>query len=107
MFLQITNADGVWVKLDKESKQRYCFNMDGEAWTLIRSLTDTIYLQHENDGMFGAESDEEKSYRGAKFSSDQGSMFGSTGSSIKGFDFANAAVSGQTFGSFGQSTGNI
>lgn len=106
LLFQITNADGVWVKLDKDSKQRYCFNMDGEAWTLIRSLTDTVYLQHESDAMFGADSDDEKSYRGAKFPSDQGSMFNSTGSTGKGFDFA-TAVSGQGFGSFGQSAGNI
>lgn len=79
--------------------------MDGEAWTLTRSLSDTVYLQHEKDAMFANDSDEEKSYRGAKFSSDQGSMFSSTGSA-KGFDFA-TAVSGQTFGSFGQSAGNM
>lgn len=63
-----------------------------------------MYLQHENDPMFGGDSDEEKGYRSSKFSTEQGSMFGSTGS-VKGFDFATAA-SAQTFSSFGQSTGN-
>ncbi|KFM80170.1 putative E3 ubiquitin-protein ligase MYCBP2, partial [Stegodyphus mimosarum] len=100
----VTNSDGMWVKLDKESKQRYCFNMDGEAWTLVRSLPDIMYLQHEMDAMHNIESDEDRSHCNAKFSSDQGSIFGSNGPGGKGFDFA-SAVSGQTFGSFGQSMG--
>ncbi|XP_054723026.1 E3 ubiquitin-protein ligase MYCBP2-like [Uloborus diversus] len=99
----ITNSDGIWAKLDKESKQKYCFNMDGEAWTLIRNLADIIYLQHEMETLqYG---DDDDRYLGStKFSSEQGSVFGSNGPGMKGFDFA-TAVSGQTFGSFGQSMG--
>ncbi|KAG8179148.1 hypothetical protein JTE90_015337 [Oedothorax gibbosus] len=100
----ITNADGVWVKLDKDSTKEYCFNMDGEAWTLIRSLSDIMYLQHESDGavLFGLNDDKNRS--SSKFSTEQGSIFSSSLPGAKGFDFTNS-VSGQTFGSFGQSMG--
>ncbi|GFY47108.1 hypothetical protein TNIN_284731 [Trichonephila inaurata madagascariensis] len=100
----ITNADGVWVKLDKDSTREYCFNMDGEAWTLIRSLNDTVYLQHEIDATHGMAINDEKNRSSAKFSSEQGSVFSSNMPGGKGFDFA-TAVSSQPFGSFGQSMG--
>ncbi|GIX94124.1 e3 ubiquitin-protein ligase MYCBP2 [Caerostris extrusa] len=100
----VTNADGVWVKLDKESAGDYCFNNDGEAWTLTRSLNDVMYLQHECDTSQGVGTNDEKYRCGAKFSSEQGSIFSSSMPGGKGFDFA-TAVSSQPFGSFGQSMG--
>ncbi|XP_042905925.1 E3 ubiquitin-protein ligase MYCBP2 isoform X1 [Parasteatoda tepidariorum] len=83
----MTNSDGVWVKLDRDSVKEYCFNLDGEAWTLIQSPMDAVYLQRD---------DMKESY--TKFPSEQNSIFSSSGG--KGFNF-----SAQTFPSFGQSMG--
>ena len=48
-FEKVANADGVWVRLDKESMQRYCHETGGEAWSLARGNDDILYLQHEAD----------------------------------------------------------
>ena len=37
------------MRLDKESMQRYCHEMGGEAWSLARGNDDILYLQHEAD----------------------------------------------------------
>ncbi|RWS17339.1 E3 ubiquitin-protein ligase MYCBP2-like isoform X4 [Dinothrombium tinctorium] len=47
----IVNMDGKWLKLDDESKKRYCFNSDGDAWTLAQSASEVQYLQHEAECM--------------------------------------------------------
>ncbi|CAB3381481.1 Hypothetical predicted protein [Cloeon dipterum] len=41
------NSEGTWVQLDHESKKEFCFNTDGEAWSLAVSKGDVVYLQHE------------------------------------------------------------
>ncbi|RWS30275.1 E3 ubiquitin-protein ligase MYCBP2-like isoform X6, partial [Leptotrombidium deliense] len=47
----LTNIDGKWLKMDNESKKRYCFNLDSDAWTLAQNSGDVVYLQHEGDCM--------------------------------------------------------
>lgn len=44
---QMVNNEGVWVKLDDESKKRYCHEVEGEAWSLARGVDDIFYIQHE------------------------------------------------------------
>ncbi|CAG2106664.1 unnamed protein product, partial [Medioppia subpectinata] len=46
-----TNSSGTWLRLDDESLRRYCFNTEGEGWTLARTINDVIYLQHESEVM--------------------------------------------------------
>jgi E3 ubiquitin-protein ligase MYCBP2 len=54
------NSSGTWLRLDEESMKRYCFNTEGEAWTLSRTINDVIYLQHEAEVMhFTDEEDNE------------------------------------------------
>lgn len=40
--------------------RRFCFNTDGEAWSLAQSRGDVIYLQHENN-LANQENDAESS----------------------------------------------
>lgn len=40
----IVNADGCWVLLDEPTKDRYCFNTDGEAWSLAMGHNNILYL---------------------------------------------------------------
>lgn len=48
---EVINAEGVWYKLAEESQRRYCFNTDGECWTLGSTEADMVYLQQEADIM--------------------------------------------------------
>lgn len=41
--------EGTWVQLDKGSVSKYCFNADGEAWSLANGRNGTIYLQAEDE----------------------------------------------------------
>lgn len=40
----IVNSDGCWVLLDEPTKDRYCFNTDGEAWSLAMGHNNVLYL---------------------------------------------------------------
>ncbi|XP_064637403.1 E3 ubiquitin-protein ligase MYCBP2-like isoform X3 [Lineus longissimus] len=80
------NSEGTWVKMDQDSRQRYCHETEGEAWSLARGPDDIEYLQHECE--LSSESDE------AKFG------FGS-GDEARGFDFSNAAQQVPAFNGFG------
>lgn len=42
------NAEGTWVQLDKETVNKYCFNWDGEAWSLAVDKLHFHYLQGDN-----------------------------------------------------------
>ena len=45
----MTNSEGTWVKLDRETMQHYCHEAEGEAWSLARGADDILYLQHESE----------------------------------------------------------
>lgn len=40
----VVNSDGCWVHLDQATKEKYCFNTDGEAWSLAMGHNNTLYL---------------------------------------------------------------
>ncbi|XP_014287849.1 E3 ubiquitin-protein ligase MYCBP2 isoform X3 [Halyomorpha halys] len=40
----VENGDGTWIQLDKETLSKYCFNWEGEAWSLAVDRN-TIYLK--------------------------------------------------------------
>lgn len=40
----VVNSDGCWVLLDEQTKERYCFNTDGEAWSLAMGHNNILYL---------------------------------------------------------------
>lgn len=44
----IVNNDGCWVLLDQETSEKYCFNTDGEAWSLAMGHNNVLYLSATN-----------------------------------------------------------
>lgn len=40
----VVNADGCWVLLDDQTKEKYCFNTDGDAWSLAMGHNNVLYL---------------------------------------------------------------
>lgn len=37
---------GCWVLLDKATREKYCFNADGEAWSLAIGTNNVLYLDN-------------------------------------------------------------
>ncbi|XP_069130438.1 LOW QUALITY PROTEIN: E3 ubiquitin-protein ligase MYCBP2-like [Argopecten irradians] len=44
----VTNQDGLWVKIDPESAEQFC-QQEGETWSLVAGKEGIVYLQHESD----------------------------------------------------------
>lgn len=44
---QVTNAEGTWLKISPAIAAKFCFNHEGEAWSLALSPNDVLYLRHE------------------------------------------------------------
>lgn len=49
----IVNSDGCWVLLDQATRNKYCFNNDGEAWSLAMGHNNVLYLGTVNDVELG------------------------------------------------------
>ncbi|KAK4876736.1 hypothetical protein RN001_009242 [Aquatica leii] len=45
----VVNCDGCWVQLDQATKEKYCFNVDGEAWSLAMGHNNVLYIGTMND----------------------------------------------------------
>jgi hypothetical protein len=43
----VVNGEGTWVQLNKDTMRKFCFNMEGEAWSLALSRSDVVYLRKE------------------------------------------------------------
>ncbi|XP_012493213.1 PREDICTED: E3 ubiquitin-protein ligase MYCBP2 [Propithecus coquereli] len=48
-FPQVTNSEGTWVQLDKNSMVEFCESDEGEAWSLARDRGGNQYLRHEDE----------------------------------------------------------
>ncbi|XP_043928839.1 E3 ubiquitin-protein ligase MYCBP2 [Protopterus annectens] len=46
---EVTNSEGTWVQLDKNSMVEFCENDEGEAWSLARDRGNNQYLRHEDE----------------------------------------------------------
>ncbi|XP_036396029.1 E3 ubiquitin-protein ligase MYCBP2 isoform X8 [Megalops cyprinoides] len=46
---EVTNAEGTWVQLDKNSVVEFCESDEGEAWSLARDRGGNQYLRHEEE----------------------------------------------------------
>jgi hypothetical protein len=46
-FIQVINGEGTWVQLDKDTMRKFCFNIEGEAWSLALSRSDVVYLRKD------------------------------------------------------------
>ncbi|GLH12988.1 Uncharacterized protein GBIM_17650, partial [Gryllus bimaculatus] len=74
----VVTSEGTWVQLDRDTMRKFCFNTEGEAWSLALSRTDVVYLRR--DGMDALETGE------ARVTSESAGPFGSS-SRGRGFDF--------------------
>ncbi|KFO34057.1 Putative E3 ubiquitin-protein ligase MYCBP2 [Fukomys damarensis] len=45
---EVTNSEGTWVQLDKNSMVEFCESDEGEAWSLARDRGGNQYLRHED-----------------------------------------------------------
>ncbi|XP_074845195.1 E3 ubiquitin-protein ligase MYCBP2 isoform X7 [Carettochelys insculpta] len=46
---EVTNSEGTWVQMDKNSMVEFCENDEGEAWSLARDRGGNQYLRHEDE----------------------------------------------------------
>ncbi|KAM6095698.1 E3 ubiquitin-protein ligase MYCBP2 isoform 13-T13 [Chlamydotis macqueenii] len=46
---KVTNAEGTWVQMDKNSMVEFCESDEGEAWSLARDRGGNQYLRHEDE----------------------------------------------------------
>ncbi|XP_035248710.1 E3 ubiquitin-protein ligase MYCBP2 isoform X4 [Anguilla anguilla] len=46
---EVTNVEGTWVQLDKNSVVEFCESDEGEAWSLARDRGGNQYLRHEEE----------------------------------------------------------
>ncbi|KAM9674291.1 E3 ubiquitin-protein ligase MYCBP2 isoform 11-T12 [Dama dama] len=46
---EVTNSEGTWVQLDKNSMVEFCESDEGEAWSLARDRGGNQYLRHEDE----------------------------------------------------------
>ncbi|XP_066092496.1 E3 ubiquitin-protein ligase MYCBP2 isoform X10 [Saccopteryx bilineata] len=49
---EVTNTEGTWVQLDKNSMVEFCESDEGEAWSLARDRGGNQYLRHEDEQVF-------------------------------------------------------
>ncbi|ERL91717.1 hypothetical protein D910_09044 [Dendroctonus ponderosae] len=45
----IVNSEGCWVLLDKATRDKYCSNIDGEAWSLAVGSNNVLYLDNVSE----------------------------------------------------------
>lgn len=45
------NSDGCWVKLDQSTMEKYCFNIDVDAWSLAIDQRNVLYLGNINESV--------------------------------------------------------
>ncbi|KAB0796834.1 hypothetical protein PPYR_10895 [Photinus pyralis] len=88
----VVNCDGCWVQLDQATKEKYCFNIDGEAWSLAMGHNNVLYI--------GTLSDMDKDVV-PQLCADQESP--RVNSNKRGFDFTHNSVpsTGESTFSFG------
>ncbi|XP_074419831.1 E3 ubiquitin-protein ligase MYCBP2 isoform X30 [Larus michahellis] len=46
--VDVTNSEGTWVQMDKNSMVEFCESDEGEAWSLARDRGGNQYLRHED-----------------------------------------------------------
>ncbi|XP_026529252.1 E3 ubiquitin-protein ligase MYCBP2 isoform X6 [Notechis scutatus] len=47
--VDVTNSEGTWVRMDKNSMVEFCESDEGEAWSLARDRGGNQYLRHEDE----------------------------------------------------------
>ncbi|CAI5771738.1 E3 ubiquitin-protein ligase MYCBP2 isoform X11 [Podarcis lilfordi] len=50
--VDVTNSEGTWVQMDKNSMVEFCESDEGDAWSLARDRGGNQYLRHEDEQAF-------------------------------------------------------
>ncbi|XP_073976386.1 MYC binding protein highwire isoform X3 [Rhodnius prolixus] len=88
----VENSEGTWIQLDKESVNQFCFNWNGEAWSLASDLSN-VYLRPES-------ASSEKGIDFGMSFSENDLAFGTSPQCKKGFDFTSGAAASSEGGVF-------
>ncbi|XP_022651457.1 E3 ubiquitin-protein ligase rpm-1-like isoform X3 [Varroa destructor] len=92
----LVNADGLWLRLSRDSMQHYCATADGEAWTLAQSTAlgggGCTFLVLEGEGSDEAPSETEETTTTTRAEKN-------SANNSKGFDFSATSQGFFTFGS--------
>uniref|UniRef100_A0A8C4T2S5 E3 ubiquitin-protein ligase MYCBP2 n=1 Tax=Erpetoichthys calabaricus TaxID=27687 RepID=A0A8C4T2S5_ERPCA len=89
---EVTNSEGTWVQLDKNSIVEFCESDEGEAWSLARDRGGNQYLRHEEEQTAldqGAQTPPPSPFSVQAFSR------GATASGAQGFDYGIASKKGE------------
>ncbi|XP_066562691.1 E3 ubiquitin-protein ligase MYCBP2 isoform X4 [Amia ocellicauda] len=81
---EVTNTEGTWVQLDKNSVVEFCESDEGEAWSLARDRGGNQYLRHEDEQAIldhGAQTPPPSPFSVQAFNR------GAAGSGAQGFDY--------------------
>ncbi|KAG2456598.1 MYCB2 ligase, partial [Polypterus senegalus] len=93
---EVTNSEGTWVQLDKNSIVEFCESDEGEAWSLARDRGGSQYLRHEEEQTAldqGAQTPPPSPFSVQAFSR------GATASGAQGFDYGIASKKGDQLSS--------
>ncbi|KAF7271207.1 hypothetical protein GWI33_015889 [Rhynchophorus ferrugineus] len=84
----VVNSEGCWVLLDKPTRDKYCYNNDGEGWSLAIGSNNMLYLDNvsESDNPKLISDDQKKGFAFAYPKSNGDFTFSgqSTSSTLKG-----------------------
>lgn len=86
----MVNGEGTWVRIDEESTGKYCFNTEGEAWSLAINKHGVAYMKVDQ-----AETIENEIGTMDKRTVNGDNIF--TSGNIKGFDFSTPSGSQEGF----------
>nr|XP_033805293.1 E3 ubiquitin-protein ligase MYCBP2 isoform X3 [Geotrypetes seraphini] len=81
---EVTNTEGTWVQMDKNSMVEFCESDEGEAWSLARDPGGNQYLRHEDEQVLldqGAQTPPPSPFSVQAFNK------GAGGSNTQGFDY--------------------
>uniref|UniRef100_A0A670XYH5 RCR-type E3 ubiquitin transferase n=1 Tax=Pseudonaja textilis TaxID=8673 RepID=A0A670XYH5_PSETE len=82
---EVTNSEGTWVRMDKNSMVEFCESDEGEAWSLARDRGGNQYLRHEDEQVLVDQNGQtpppspfslQTFHRGTSCSNDQGFDYG-------------------------------
>ncbi|XP_026561084.1 E3 ubiquitin-protein ligase MYCBP2 isoform X7 [Pseudonaja textilis] len=83
--VDVTNSEGTWVRMDKNSMVEFCESDEGEAWSLARDRGGNQYLRHEDEQVLVDQNGQtpppspfslQTFHRGTSCSNDQGFDYG-------------------------------
>ncbi|XP_050038840.1 E3 ubiquitin-protein ligase MYCBP2 [Dermacentor andersoni] len=88
---EVSNSEGVWLRLNQESLQRHNLSKEGEAWTLARTaahvVPEVLYLRHESEVMQSGDSDDDSAASACGHRCSQAAASSSSTVRSRGYNF--------------------